>query len=146
MIVPSEDSTPADLQQNGTHFVTKPYGFSRSADGGSVHSSGDWLAKNLRHAIVDVISKYGLHNAASAAWAARSRSSVLQDNHNDDALAATKSFLQSEGLHPDLSVIPNQPFRLGLLRTLLQLMDDPNIGLIDIAESGFHAGVFELIK
>ena len=143
-------------KQKDTTFVTEPHKFSRSADGGGVHSSGDWLVlwvstddilENLRHAVVDVISKYGLHNAASAAWAARSRSSYfLQDKHNDDILAATKSFLQSEGLQPDLSVAPNQPFRSGLPRNFLQHMDDPDIGLIDIAESGFHTGVFEPIK
>ena len=63
-----------------------------------MHSSGDWLVlwvgtddtlKNLRHvlrhAFGDVISRYGLHNAASAAWAARSRSSFfLQDKHNSE--------------------------------------------------------------
>ena len=55
-------------------------------------------------------------------------------------------FLQSAGLHLNLSVHPNQPFRLGLLRNLLQLMQDSDIGLIDIAESGFHTGVFEPIR
>ena len=32
---------------------------------------------------------------------------------------------------PNLSVHPNQPFQLGLLRNLLQLMQDRDIGLID---------------
>ena len=123
-MVPSDNCTPADLQQNDTTFVTELHGFSRSADGGGVHSSVDWLVllvgtdtilKNLRHAFVDVISEYGLHNAASAARAAQSRSVFffLQDKHNDDILAATKSFLQSKGLQSDLSVAPNQPFRFG---------------------------------
>ena len=39
---------------------------------------------------------------------------------------------------PVLSAHPNQPFRLELLRHSLQLMQDPDIGLVDMAESGFH--------
>ena len=58
----------------------------------------------------------------------------------------TKSFLQSAGLQPVLSVYLNQPFHLKLLRHVLQLMQDPDIGLIDRAESGFHTGVFEPIR
>ena len=74
--------TPATLQRNDASLVTEPHGFSRSA-GGGVHSSGEWLVpragirdifKDLRHAIVEIVSRHGLHNAASAAWAARSRS------------------------------------------------------------------------
>ena len=64
----------------------------------------------------------------------------MQDKHNDEIFAVTTSFLQSAGLQPDQSTHPNQPFRLGLLRHLLQLMQDPDIGLIDIAESGFPYG------
>ena len=136
VMIPSEDFTPAILERNDTGFVTEPHGFSQSADGGGVHSSGDWLApragtsdifKDLRHAIV---SKHGLHNTAMAAWAARRRSPFMQDKHDDYILAATKPFLQSAGLHPNLCVHPNQPFRLGLLRNLLQLMQDSDIGLI----------------
>ena len=37
-------------------------------------------------------------------------------------------------------------FALGLIRHLLQLMHDTDIGLIDTAESGFHTGVFEPIQ
>ena len=70
----------------------------------------------------------------------------MQDKHNDDILAAAQSFLQSAGFRPNLSAHPKQPFRLGLIRHLLQLMQDPDIGLIDIAESGFHTGVFEPIR
>ena len=111
----------------------------------SSKATHDWLApqtgigdilKDLRHAIVKIVSKHWLRNAAKAAWAVRSRS-------NDDILAATKSFLQSAGFHPHLSVHPNQPFRLGLIRNVLQLMQDPDVALIDIAKSGFHTGVFE---
>ena len=94
----------------------------------------------------NTVSKHGLHNAAKAAWAARSRSPFMQDKHDDYILAATKSFLQSAGLHPNLSFHPNQPFRLGLLRNLLQLTQDSDMGLIDIAESGFHTCVFEPIR
>ena len=127
VMVPSVDCTPADLQHNDTNFVTEPKGFSRSADGGSARSSGDWLAP--RAGTDDIIqtsqarcSRRGLQirdNAASTAWPARSRPSFLQDKHNDDISAVTKSFLQSKGLQPDLSVICEQPFRLGLRRTLL---------------------------
>ena len=97
--------------------------FSRSAHGGGVRSSGDWLAPRagIRHAIVEIVSKHGLHNAARAAWAVRSRSPFTQDKHTDDFLAATESSLQSSGLQPNLSSHPNQRFRLGLLRNLLQL-------------------------
>ena len=48
----------------------------------------------------------------------------------------TTSWWQSAGLHPNLPVHPNQPFRLARLRNLLQLM----------AESGFHTGVFEPVR
>ena len=130
-MIHSKAFTPATLQQNDTSFDTEPHGFSRSADGGGVHSSGDWLAphtgitdifNDLRHAIVEIVSKHWLHNPARGAWAVRSRSPSMQDKHNDDIMAATKSFLQSEGFHPNLSVHPNQPFRLGLIRHLLQLI------------------------
>ena len=150
----SEAFTSATLQQNDTSFVTEPHGYSLSADGGGVHSSGDWLApqtgisdifNDFRHAIVEIVSKHGLHNAARAAWAVRSRSLFTQDKHSDDILVATSSFPQSAGFHPNLSVHPNQPFRLWLIRHLLQLMQDPDIGHIDTAESGFHTGVFEPI-
>ena len=104
------------------------------------------FSKTSGRAIVEIVSKHGLHNAARAAWAVRSRSPFLQDKHNDDILAATQSFLQSSGFHANLSVHPNQPFRLGLIRHLLQLMQDPHIGHIDIAESGFTTGVFEPIR
>ena len=57
-----------------------------------------------------------------------------------------KFFLQAAGLRPDLSIVPGQPFRLGLIRHLLLLMHDPDTGLIDIAESGFHTAVFEPIQ
>ena len=70
----------------------------------------------------------------------------MQDKHTDDLLAATKVFLQASGLHPDVSIHADQSFRLGLLRNLLQLMRDPDIGLIDIAVSGFHTGVFEPVR
>ena len=66
----------------------------------------------------------------------------MKDKHNDDILAATKSHLQSAGFHPKLSGHPNQLCRLELIRNLLQLMQDPDDGLID-AESGFHTGAFE---
>ena len=55
-------------------------------------------------------------------------------------------FCSQQGFHPNLSVHPNQPFRLGLISNPLQLMQDPDIGLIDTAESGFQAGVFEPIR
>ena len=42
--------------------------------------------------MVEIVSKYELHSAARAAWAVRSRSLFMQDMHNDDILAATKSF------------------------------------------------------
>ena len=58
--------------------------------------TGD-IFKDLRHTIVEIVSKHGLHNAARAAWTARTRSPFMQDKHNDDILAATKSFLQSAG-------------------------------------------------
>ena len=45
VMIPSEAFTPAILQRNDTGFVTEPHGFSQSADGGGVHSSGDWLAR-----------------------------------------------------------------------------------------------------
>ena len=70
----------------------------------------------------------------------------MQDKHNEEILAATKSFLQAAGFNPDLSISPDQPFRLGLIRDLLQLMHDPDTGLIDMAESGLHTGVFETIQ
>ena len=57
-----------------------------------------------------------------------------------------KSILQAAGPCPDLSILPSQPFRLGFIRHLLQLMHDHDTGLIDIAESGFHRGVFEPIQ
>ena len=69
------------------------------------------MFKDFKHAIVGIVSKYGPHHAARAAWAVRSRSPFMQDKHNDDILAATKSFVQSAGFHPNLSVHPNQPFR-----------------------------------
>ena len=140
VMVLSKAFTTAILQRNDTGFVTEPHVFSRSADGGSVHSSGDWLApregisdifKDLSHATAEIVSKHGLHNAVRAARAARSLSPLMQENHNDDIFATTKSFLQSAGLQPNLSVHPNQPFRLGLLRNLLQLMQETDIGLID---------------
>ena len=71
---------------------------------------------------------------------------LTQDEHNDEIQEATKSFLQAAGLSPDLSIVPGQPFRLGLIRHLLQLMHDPDTGLMDIADSGFHTGVFESIQ
>ena len=101
----------------------------------------DQVFRDFRHAIIDIVSKHGLHNAARAAWAVRSLSPFMTDKHNDDILAATKSLLQSAGLHPNLSVHPNEPFRLGLFSNRLQ----PDIGLIDMAESGFHTGVFDPI-
>ena len=58
----------------------------------------------------------------------------------------TKSFLQAAWLRPDLSIVPGWPCRLGLIRHLLQLMHDINIGLIDTSQSGFHTGVFEPIQ
>ena len=67
----------------------------------------------------------------------------MQDKHNEEILEATKSFLQAAGFNPDLSISPDQPFRLGLIRHLSQLMHDPDTGLIDIAESRLHTGVFE---
>ena len=100
-----------------------------------VDSSSDWLAPragaNLRQATVKIVSKHGLRNVARAARAARSRSPFMQDY---------------QGLQPDQSIHPNQPFRLGLLRHLLQVMQDPDLGLIDTAESGFHTDVFEPIQ
>ena len=153
-MAPLEVFTPATLQRNDTECVTELHGFSQSANGWCVHSSSDWLAprastsdifKDLRQAAVELVSEHGLHNAARAAWAARNRSLFMQDKHNDEIFAVTKSFLRSAGLQPDQSTHPNQPFRLVLLRHLLQLMQDPDIGLIDIAESGFHTGVFEPI-
>ena len=79
------------------------------------------IVKDLRHAIAEIVSKHGLHSAARAAWAVRSRSPFVRDKHNDDIiLAATKSCLQSAGFHPNLSVLPNQPFRPALMRNLLR--------------------------
>ena len=150
-------SSPVTLKQHYESFVAAPQGFSRSAGGGGVHSSGDWLAprtgngdifKDLRHAVVEIVSNHRLHHAAKAAWAVQSRSPFVQDEHNDEIREgeATKSFLQAAGLRRDLSIVPGQPFRLGLIRHPLLLMHDPDTGLIDIAESGFHTGVFEPIK
>ena len=127
---------------------------SRTGPPVKVHSSGDWLApqagisgifKDLRHANVEIISKHGLHNKASAAWAARSRSPFIQDR-DDDVWAATKSFLQSAGVHQICPFTLTSPFVWGFLRNLLQLMQDPDIGLIDIAESSCHTVVFEPIR
>ena len=59
----------------------------------------------------------------------------MQDEHNDEILEATTSFLSAGGVHPDLSILPDQPFRLGLIR---HHMRDPDTSLIGIAESGFH--------
>ena len=67
---------------------------------------------------------------------------ILQDKHSEDIVAATESFLKSAGLQPDLSAAPNQPFRLVLFRNV-QLMQGPDIGLVDTGESGFHRGAFE---
>ena len=96
--------------------------------------------EDLRHAVVEFVSEYGLHNAARAAWAVRSRSPFIQDKPNDDILAATQSYLQSPGFHRNFSAHPSHPLRLELIRNKLQLMKDPDIGPIDIAESGFHTG------
>ena len=79
-------------------------------------------------------------------WA-RSELSLVQPPSTRwrEIFVVTKSFLQSAGLQPVLSVYANQHFHLKVLH-LLQLMQDPDIGLIDIAESGFHTGVFEPIR
>ena len=69
--------------------------------------------KDLRHAIVEIVSK---NNAARAAWETRSRSPFIQDKHNDDILAAKKSYLQSAELHRNSSVHRNHPFCLGIMR------------------------------
>ena len=45
-------------------------------------------------------------------------------------------FCKRQVFNPDLSISPDQSSRLGLIRRLLQLMHDPDTGLIDIAESG----------
>ena len=102
--------------------------------------------KDRRHAFVEIVSKHALHHAARAAWAIQSCSPFMQDKHCDDILEATKSFVQSADFHPDLSTHPDQTFRLGLIRHLLQLMHDRDTGLIDIAGSGFQTGAFEPIQ
>ena len=146
----SKISFPKTLQQRCESFAAAPQGFSQSADGGGVHSSGDWLAP--RAGIGDPYIKKPqasdcrdprLHHAAKAAWAVHSRSLFMQDEHNDEIPEATTSFLSAAGLHPDLSILPDQPFRLGLIR---HLMCDPDTSLIDTAESGFHTDVFEPIQ
>ena len=72
------------------------------------------------------------------------RSPFMQDKHTDDILAATKSFLQSAVLHPNLSVHLKTSLSFGASpQPILQLMQDPDMGLIDMAEPGFHTGVFE---
>ena len=48
VMVPSKAFSPAIFERNDTRFVTEPHGFARSADGGGVHSSGDWLAPRER--------------------------------------------------------------------------------------------------
>ena len=69
--------------------------------------------KDLRHAIVEIVSK---NNAARAAWETRSRSPFIQDKHNDDILAAKKSYRQSAELHRNSSVHRNHPFWSGIMR------------------------------
>ena len=80
--------SPVTLQQHYESFAAAPQVFSRSADGGGVHSSGDWRApragigdtfKNLIQAIVKIVSKHRLHYAVKAAWAVQSRSPFMQD-------------------------------------------------------------------
>ena len=74
-----------------------------------MRSFGDWLApragisditKDLRHAIIEIVSKHGLHHVARGAWAVQSRSPFMQDKHNDKILEATKSFVQVAAPHP----------------------------------------------
>ena len=158
VMIRSEALATTTLERNDTS-VTEAHGFFAirrwwrcaqlwrpACPAGLPRGQASDMVKDLRHAIVEIVSKHGLHNAARAAWAVRSRSPFMQDKHNDDILGATKSFLRSAGPHPNLSAHSNQPFRLGLLRNLLQLMQNPDIGLIDIAESGFHTAVFEPIR
>ena len=77
VMVCSNIPTPVTPQQNDTSVVAAPHGFSRSADGVGVRSFGDWLAPragisdiffDLRHAIIEIVSKRGLHHAATRAW------------------------------------------------------------------------------
>ena len=138
VIIYSEAFTPATLQRNDASLVTEPHCFSRSADGGGVHSSGDWLApragtsnvfKDFRHAIVEIVSKHGLHNAARAAWAARSRSPFMRDKHTDDLLAGDKIFSAVSRITPrSVRSHQNQPFLLGLLRNLFAAHAGPRHG------------------
>ena len=61
------------LQRNDESFVREKHVWSRSADGGGVNSSGFGFFAG-RHAIVEIVSKHGVHNAARSAWAAGGRS------------------------------------------------------------------------
>ena len=109
-----------------------------------MRSFRDWLApqagisditKDLRHAIIEIVSKHGLHHVARGAWA----SPFMQDKHNDKILEARKSLVQAAAPHPDLSIHPYQPCRFGLIRHLLQLMPDPDTGLIDFEPIQFSS-------
>ena len=99
------------------------------------------VCKDLKHAIVEIVSKHGLHNAGYEAAHFSCRTSTMTIFWRQQSV-----FCSQQGFYPNLSAHPNQPFRSGLIRHLLQLMQDPDIGPIDIAESGFHTGVFEPIR
>ena len=101
----------------------------------SVHSSGDRLAPRTCSKTSGTPQSRSFQNTGSTTQSGQGWHEAAQlscrKNHNDDILAATKSLLQQQDYSPNLSVHPNSPFQLGLLRNLLQLMQVPDIGLID---------------
>ena len=105
-----------------------------------MHSSGDWLApqtgisdmfKDLRHAIVKIVSKYRPHKAARLSC----RTSTMTISWR-----RRNVFCSQQDSTQICPFIPTRSFACKLIRNLLQLMHDPDIGLIGIAESGFHTG------
>ena len=92
---------------------------------------------NLRQAVIEIVSEHGLHDAAGAAWTARSRSQLMQDKHNE------KRPQQRSLLHREVYswTRPLTPTTLPRWRSLL--MQDPDIGLSDTAGLGFQTKVFE---
>ena len=110
--------------------------FSRPADRGKVHSSGDWIAPQT--------GTTTFQRPASATCAVRSRSPLMQDKHNDDILEATKCFLQSARFHTNLSVHPNH-LSLGVIRIRRSSCRSKTLESSTLRVS-FYKGVFESIE
>ena len=127
-----------------------PHRGSYIPDGGGLHSSAEWplpfcadVFKPLRDRLLGLfLSKDIVHALTTALKSEPPYDPFTRElsTLSPHVLDAFHTFIQSQGLDPDISIPVGQPFRLQAFQSLASVAEDNDVALFDLLKSGVRLG------